>query len=183
MCSGVNGPGSPMDCGRPISPPGLEAGLPNCGRSYRRAMRRLPPRWVETPIISASSARPTSSSSFPLIFLSLTRWRRPIAEDGVEGPLTRTIQAGRKSGAIDAGGLKPAAVDRTVIEMNIVHPTDARLFERGGANRAGLAQEAGIKLRPIPRSPGGKTLCEALRERPSRHETVSRQIARIPPWQ
>ena len=119
----------------------------------------------------------------PIDFLSLTRWCQPIVEEGVEGPLTRTIQAGRKSGAIDAGSLKPAAVDRTVIEMNIVHPTDARLFERGGANRAGLAQEAGIKLRPIPRSPGGKTLCEALRERPSRHETVSRQIARIPPWQ
>ena len=61
--------------------------------------------------------------------------------------LTKTIEAGRSSGAIDDASLKRVAVDTTVMEKNIAHPTDARLYERARAQLVGLAREAGVVLR------------------------------------
>jgi len=78
---------------------------------------------------------------------SLTRWRKRIGEEGVEWMLTQTIQAGQKSGVIDEGSAKRVAVDTTVMEKNIAHPTDTRLDERARKQLVDLAQEAGVDLR------------------------------------
>ena len=61
--------------------------------------------------------------------------------------LTQTILAGQKAGALDAGSLKRVAVDTTVMEKTIAHPTDARLYERARAQLVALAVEAGVDLR------------------------------------
>ena len=61
--------------------------------------------------------------------------------------LTQTILAGQKAGALDAGSLKRVAVDTTVMEKAIAHPTDARLYERARAQLVALAAEAGVSLR------------------------------------
>ena len=61
--------------------------------------------------------------------------------------LTQTIEAGRKSGAIDDASLKCVAVDTTVMGKAIAHPTDSRLYERARALLVALAQEAGVELR------------------------------------
>ena len=65
----------------------------------------------------------------------------------MEWLLTQTIEAGRKSGGIDESSVKRVAVDTTVMEKNIAHPTDARIYERARAHLVALAQEAGIDLR------------------------------------
>lgn len=65
----------------------------------------------------------------------------------VERLRTRTIEAGRASGTVTDKSLKRIAVDTTVMEKNIAHPTDARLYERARALMVGLAKEAGIELR------------------------------------
>jgi len=78
---------------------------------------------------------------------SLTRWRGRIGEEGVEWLLTRTIRAGQKSGTINEDSAKRVAVDTTVMEKNIAHPTDARLYERARGQLVALAQEAGVELR------------------------------------
>ena len=75
------------------------------------------------------------------------RWRKRIGEEGVEGLLTKTIEAGRKSGAVDEDRLSRVAVDTTVMEKNIAHPTDARLYEKARRRLVALAAEAGIELR------------------------------------
>ncbi|PYF06943.1 hypothetical protein C8J30_12226 [Rhodobacter viridis] len=61
--------------------------------------------------------------------------------------LTQTILAGQKAGALDAGSLKRVAVDTTIMEKTIAHPTDARLYERARAQLVALAVEAGVELR------------------------------------
>ncbi len=83
----------------------------------------------------------------PIDPTSLTRWRKRIGEEGVEWLLTKTIEAGRKSGAVEDQSLEQVAVDTTVMEKAIAHPTDARLYERARAQLVDLAQEAGIELR------------------------------------
>ena len=41
--------------------------------------------------------------------------------------LTQTIEAGRKSGAIDESSVSPGTVDTTVMEKTIACPTEAQL--------------------------------------------------------
>ena len=65
----------------------------------------------------------------------------------MEWLLTKTIEAGRASGAVTDKSLKRVAVDTTVMEKTIAHPTDARLYERARALLVGLAKEAGVDLR------------------------------------
>ena len=77
----------------------------------------------------------------------MTRWQNRIGEEGVEWLLTETIAAGKRSGAVKGSDLKRVTVDTTVMEKNIAHPTDARLFEAARRKLVGLAREAGIGLR------------------------------------
>lgn len=75
------------------------------------------------------------------------RWRKRIGEEGVEWLLTKTIEARRNSGTITDNSLKRIAVDITVMQRNIAHPTDARLYERARALLVSLAKKAEIELR------------------------------------
>ena len=61
--------------------------------------------------------------------------------------LTKTIEAGLASGAVQDKSLERVAVDTTVMEKNIAHPTDARLYERAREKLVALAREAGVPLR------------------------------------
>ena len=83
----------------------------------------------------------------PIDPTSLTRWRKRIGEEGVEWLLTKTIEAGRRSGAVEDKSLDEVAVDTTVMEKAIAHPTDSRLVERARAQLVDLAREAGVELR------------------------------------
>ncbi len=65
----------------------------------------------------------------------------------VEWLLTKTIEAGRASAVFSDKSLKRVAVDTTVMEKTIAHPTDVRLYERTRARLVSLAKEAGIDLR------------------------------------
>jgi IS5 family transposase len=77
----------------------------------------------------------------------MTRWRQRIGEEGVEWLLTQTIDAGKRAGVVKGNDLKQVTVDTTVMEKNIAHPTDARLYETARRKLVGLAREAGIDLR------------------------------------
>jgi transposase, IS5 family len=78
---------------------------------------------------------------------SLTCWRGRIGEEGVVWLLTQTIRAGQKASAIDEDSVKRVAVDTTVMQKAIAHPTDSRLDERARDQLVTLAQEAGVELR------------------------------------
>ncbi len=69
----------------------------------------------------------------------LTRGRKRIGEEGVERLLTRTNEAGKSAGAINDKSLGRVIVDSTVMEKNIPHPADARLFERSRQRLVKLA--------------------------------------------
>lgn len=81
----------------------------------------------------------------------------------MEWLLTKTIEAGRTSGAIDDNSLERVSVDTTVMEKNIAYPTDARLYER--------APEAG-RTGPWGRRRTASDLCTARAPR------LARQVGR-----
>jgi IS5 family transposase len=75
------------------------------------------------------------------------RWRKHIGEDGMEWLPTETIEAGRKSGAVDRKALDAVAVDTTAMEKATAHPTDSRPCDRARVRPADLRGEAGVTLR------------------------------------
>ena len=137
----------PSTTGRPATPPRLVAGLLYLQHAFRLSDEAVVARWVENPYYQHVTGEVFFQHRLPVDPSSLTRWRKRIGEEGVEWLLTQTIQAGRKSGAIDEGSVKRVAVDTTVMEKNIAYPTDARLYERARAQLTTLAQEAGVDLR------------------------------------
>lgn len=137
----------PSDKGRPAMPPRLVAGLLYLQHAYRLSDEAVVARWVENPYYQHLTGETFFQHRPPIDPSSLTRWRGRIGEEGVEWLLTQTIRAGQKSGAIDEDSVKRVAVDTTVMEKNIAHPTDARLYERARDQLVALAQEAGVDLR------------------------------------
>ena len=104
-------------------------------------------RWVENPYFQHFTGEAFFQHQLPIHPSSLSRWRGRIGEEGVEWLLTKTIEAGRASGAVQERSLSKIAVDTTVMEKAIAHPTDSRLYEKARRSLVMLAQKAGIRLR------------------------------------
>jgi len=137
----------PSSTGRPATSPRLVAGLLYLQHAFRLSDEAVVARWVENPYYQHFTGETFFQHRPPIDPTSLTRWRKRIGEEGVEWLLTKTIEAGRRSGAVKDRSLEQVAVDTTVMEKAIAHPTDSRLFERARAQLVDLAQEAGIELR------------------------------------
>jgi transposase, IS5 family len=137
----------PSATGRPATSPRLVAGLLYLQHAFRLSDEAVVARWVENPYWQHVTGETFFQHRPPIDPSSLTRWRKRIGEEGVEWLLTKTIEAGRSAGAVDERSLEQIAVDTTVMEKNIAHPTDARLYEKARAQLVALAREAGIELR------------------------------------
>ena len=137
----------PSGKGRPATEPRLVAWLLYLQHAYRLSDEAVVARWVENPYYQHLTGDTFFQHQPPIDPSSLTRWRGRIGEEGVEWLLTQTIRAGQKSGAIDEDSVKRVAVDTTVMEKNIAHPTDSRLYERARDQLVALAQEARVELR------------------------------------
>jgi IS5 family transposase len=137
----------PSTTGRPATSPRLVAGLLYLQHAFRLSDEAVVARWVENPYYQHFTGEVFFQHRPPIDPTSLTRWRKRIGEEGVEWLLTKTIEAGHASGAVAERSLEQVAVDTTVMEKAIAHPTDSRLVERARAQLVDLAREAGIELR------------------------------------
>ncbi len=137
----------PSSTGRPATSPRLVAGLLYLQHAFDLSDEAVVARWVENPYYQHLCGETFFQHRPPIDPSSLTRWRQRIGEEGVEWLLTKTIEAGRASGAVEDRSLERVSVDTTVMEKNIAHPTDARLYEKARQKLVALAAEAGVELR------------------------------------
>jgi IS5 family transposase len=137
----------PSHEGRPAAHPRLVAGLLYLQHAYGLSDEAVLARWVENPYFQHFTGETFFQHQLPIHPSSLSRWRGRIGEEGVEWLLTKTIEAGRASGAVQERSLSKIAVDTTVMEKAIAHPTDSRLYEKARHSLVMLAQKAGIRLR------------------------------------
>lgn len=137
----------PSLTGRPAASPRLVAGLLYLQHAFRLSDEAVVARWVENPYYQHFTGEVFFQHRPPIDPTLLTRWRKRIGEEGVEWLLTKTIKAGRKAGVVEDKSLEQVAVDTTVMEKAIAHPTDSRLYERARAQLVDLARDAGIELR------------------------------------
>jgi IS5 family transposase len=137
----------PSHEGRPAAHPRLVAGLLYLQHAHGLSDEAVLARWVENPYFQHFTGETFFQHQLPIHPSSLSRWRGRIGEEGVEWLLTKTIEAGRASGAVQERSLSKIAVDTTVMEKAIAHPTDSRLYEKARRSLVMLAQKAGIRLR------------------------------------
>jgi transposase, IS5 family len=137
----------PSSTGRPATSPRLVAGLLYLQHAFDLSDEAVVARWVENPYYQHFCGETFFQHRAPIDPSSLTRWRNRIGEEGAEWLLTKTIEAGRASGAVADKSLERVSVDTTVMEKTIAHPTDARLYEKARQKLVALAAEAGIELR------------------------------------
>ncbi|MBP0447918.1 IS5 family transposase [Roseomonas sp. SSH11] len=137
----------PAGEGRPATHPRLVAGLMYLQHAYGLSDEAVLARWVENPYFQHFTGETFFQHRLPIHPSSLSRWRGRIGEEGVEWLLTKTIEAGRASGAVSERSLAEVAVDTTVMEKAIAHPTDSRLYEKARHSLVALAGKAGIALR------------------------------------
>ena len=137
----------PSHTGRPATSPRLVAGLLYLQHAYKLSDEAVVARWVENPYFQHFGGEAFFQHRPPIDASSLVRWRKRIGEEGVEWLLTKTIEAGRESGAIAKKSCDAVIVDTTVMEKAIAHPTDSRLLEKARQRLVALAKEANIPLR------------------------------------
>ncbi len=137
----------PSHTGRPATLTRLVAGILYLQHAYALSDEAVVARWAENPYWQHFCGETFFQHRLPLDPSSLSRWRKRIGEAGVEWMLTETIEAGKRAGTVKSSDLKRVTVDTTVMEKDIAHPTDARLYETARRKLVGLAREAGISLR------------------------------------
>ena len=137
----------PSHTGRPATLPRLVAGILYLQHAFALSDEAVVARWAENPYWQHFCGETFFQHRPPLDPSSLTRWRKRIGEEGVEWMLTQTIEAGKRAGMVKGNDLKRITIDTTVMEKNITHPTDAKLYETARRKLVGLAREAGIGLR------------------------------------
>lgn len=140
----------PSQTGRPATPTRVVAGLLYLQHAFRLSDEAVVARWAENPYWQHFCGETFFLHRLPIDPSSMTRWRNWIGEESVEWLLTETIKAEQRAGAVQDDHLKKVTVDTTVMEKNIAHPTDARLYEMARRKLVGLAHEAGIDLRQKP---------------------------------
>ena len=137
----------PSPVGRLATPTRLVAGLFYLQHAFRLSDEAVVARWAENPYWQHFCGETFFQHRLPIDASSMTRGRNRIGEEGVEWLLTETIRAGQRAGTVQDDHLKKVTVDTTVMEKNIAHPTDARLYEVARRKLVGLARAAGIGLR------------------------------------
>ena len=112
---------------------------------WRSLLRRA--RWAGNPYWQHFCGETFFQQRLPIDPSSLTRWRKRIGGEGeedVDRMLPQTIEAGKRAGAVKDTDLTRVTVDTTMMERNIAHPTDARLYGTARRKLAGRAREAPI---------------------------------------
>ena len=78
---------------------------------------------------------------------SLTRWRQRLGEEHITALLQESLSVAHRTGAIEIKDLERVAVDTTVQDKAITHPSDARLTHRAIEKLVELAKREDVELR------------------------------------
>src|SRR6266436_337872 len=133
--------------GQPPLPTRLVAGLFILKHMHSLSDEALCDRWVENPYFQYFCGEVVFRHELPFDRSSLTRWRQRLGEEQIAALLQESLSVAHRSGAIETKDLERVAVDTTVQEKAIAHPTDARLTHRAIEKLVALAQRKGVDLR------------------------------------
>jgi transposase, IS5 family len=133
--------------GQPPLPTRLVAGLFILMHLHNLSDEELCERWVENPYFQFFCGEVVFQHERPFDGSSLTRWRQRLGEGELATLSQESLSMAHKTGALKPKDLERGAVDATVQEKAIAHPSDARLTHRAIEKLAKLARREGVALR------------------------------------
>jgi IS5 family transposase len=133
--------------GQPPLPTRLVAGLFILKHMHNLSDEALCERWVENPYFQYFCGEVVFRHELPFDRSSLTRWRQRLGEEQIVTLLQESLSVAHRTGAIATKDLERVAIDTTVEEKAIAHPTDARLTHRAIEKLVELAKREGVELR------------------------------------
>ncbi|MGZ3633286.1 MAG: transposase, partial [Parachlamydiaceae bacterium] len=86
--------------------------------------------WLENPYWQFFCGFDFLQWKFPIDPSSLTRFRQRLGEQGVQKIFKSTIKMAVEEGFVSAKSVEKVIVDTIVMEKNISHPTDAKLYHK-----------------------------------------------------
>ena len=104
-------------------------------------------RWVENPYFQYFCGDVVFRHEAPFDRSSLTRWRQRLGEEHITALLQESLSVAHRTGAIEIKDLERVAVDTTVQDKAITHPSDARLTHRAIEKLVELAKREDVELR------------------------------------
>lgn len=132
---------------RPPKPIRLMVGLLMLQHMYGLSDEQVVRRWIENPYWQFFCGFDVLQWRFPIDPSSLTRFRNRIGKEGMEKILSETIKMAIKEKIVAIKDLKDVIADTTVMEKNVSHPTDAKLYFKLRDKFIKKAKKLGIELR------------------------------------
>lgn len=133
--------------GAPAKPVRLMVGLHYLKHAFNLSDELSVERWTENPYWQYFCGMKYFEHDMPIHPTSMTRWRKKVADAGMEKMLAETIQTGLRTGAISRKSIESVVVDTTVQEKAVAYPTDARLYHVCRGKLVKLAKRHGVDLR------------------------------------
>ncbi len=133
--------------GRSGSPVRLMVGLNLLKHIYALSDEEVCARWVENPYFQYFCGEIFFQHQVPIERSGLSHFRDRIDPASFESILQESLAIACELGALKLKDLKAVAVDTTVQEKNICHPTEHGLLRKAVDKLASLARRSGIKLR------------------------------------
>ncbi len=133
--------------GRPPKPVRLMVGLLMLQHMYSLSDEGVVRKWVENPYWQFFCGFDVLQWQFPIDPSSLIRFRNRIGKEGMEKILSETIKLALDEKIVTVKSFEDVIADTTVMEKNICHPTDARLYFRLREDFVKLAKKKKVMLR------------------------------------
>lgn len=103
--------------------------------------------WLENPYWQFFCGFDFLQWKFPINPSSLTRFRQRLGEEGCKKIFKSTIKMALEEGFVSPKSLEKVIVDTTVMEKNISHPTDAKLYHRARERLVKWCEKENISLK------------------------------------
>jgi hypothetical protein len=104
-------------------------------------------RWERDPYMQYFCGEEYFQHAFPLERSGMTHFRRRVGEQSLETLLQETLAAAHRGGALSVKATEAVAVDTTVQEKAIAHPTEHGLLLTAIEQLGAQAKKAGLRLR------------------------------------
>ena len=135
------------EVGRPGLPIRLVVGLHLLKHLEGLSDEAVCERWERDPYMQYFCGEEYFQHSFPLERSGMTHFRRRVGEQALETLLQETLAAAHRAGALSLRATDMVAVDTTVQEKAIAHPTEHGLLRKAIEQLGRQAKKAGLPLR------------------------------------
>lgn len=133
--------------GRKAIPTRLLVGLQMLRWMYNLSDEGVCARWIENPYYQYFCGEKLFKHKLPMDRSSMTRWRKRVGDEKLEEILIESLEVAKKVGALKEKDMERVAVDTTVQEKAVDHPSETKLIYDAIIDLSRESKKSGLKLK------------------------------------